>query len=115
MNPWFPVIVSLIRSNHDINFILSSVKAFTLFYYITNYTIKRDYNQYQRIIAIAIVKKIFEDQNKPGSKPLFYMPTLDKFLLKVFNKLLQNREFSGTLVMRFLLDLLDYYIPNALG
>lgn len=40
------------------------------------------------------------------------MPTLDKFFLKVFNKLLHNCEVSKLLVVRFLLDLLDYYTSN---
>ena len=42
------------------------------------------------------------------------MPTLDKFLLKAFNKLSHNREVSRSLVVGFLLDLPNHYILNAL-
>ncbi len=42
INLWNPVLASLIRSNHDINFILSNVKALALVPYITNYTTKGD-------------------------------------------------------------------------
>ena len=41
------------------------------------------------------------------------MPTLDKFLLKAFNRLSYNREVSRLLVAGFLLDLPDHYTPNA--
>ena len=41
------------------------------------------------------------------------MPTLDKFLLKAFNRLSYNRGVSGPLVAGFLLDLSDHYTPNA--
>lgn len=65
-------------------------------------------------MAIAIRKKTFEDRNKPGPKPLFYMPTLNKFLFKVFNRLSHNCKISRPIVMRFLLVLPDHYISNAL-
>ena len=64
-------------------------------------------------MATAIVRKAFEDQNKPGFGPLSYMPTLDKFLLKAFNRLSYNCEVNGLLIAEFLLDLLDYYTLNA--
>ena len=113
VNPWSPAIASLIWSNHDINFILSSLKTLALVHYITNYATKGDCSQYQRIMAAAIVRKAFEDRDKPGPGLPSYLPTLDKFLLKVFNKLLHNREVSGPLVAGFLLDLPDHYTPNA--
>lgn len=65
-------------------------------------------------MAAAIVKKVFKDQNKLGSKPLSYMPTLVKFLLKAFNSLLHNCEVNKLLVAAFLLDLPNHYTSNAL-
>lgn len=41
------------------------------------------------------------------------MLTLDKFLLKAFNRLSHDCEVSRPLVAGFLLDLLDYYTPNT--
>ena len=113
VNPWSLAIASLIWSNHDISFISSSVKPLVLVYYITNYAMKRDYSQYQRIIAIAIVRKTFEDRDKPGPRPPFYTPNLDKFLLKVFNRLSYNCKVCGSLVVGFLLDLSNHYTPNT--
>lgn len=63
------------------------MKALAIVYYITNYATKRNYSQYQRIMAVVIVRKVFEDQDKSGPGPFFNMPTLDKFLLKAFNSL----------------------------
>lgn len=77
VNLWSLAIASLISSNHNINFISSSIKILVFVYYITNYAIKGDYSQYQRIMAIAIIKKAFEDQKKPGPGPLSYIPNLD--------------------------------------
>ena len=112
VNLYFLAIISLIWSNHNINFILSSVKVLTLVYYITNYATKEDYSQYQTIIAATIIKKAFEDRDKSGSGLPFYMSTLDKFLLKLFNKLFHNCEISGPLVAGFLLDLSNHYTFN---
>ncbi len=61
VNPWYPTIASLIRSNHDINFIPSNVKALAFIWYITNYATKGDCNQYQRVMRAAFVRKAFED------------------------------------------------------
>ena len=88
MNPWNLAIASLIRSNHDINFIPSSIKALAFIHYITNYAIKSDCNQYQRVIAVAIVRKAFDNYDKDLTTiSANYAPTLDKFALKAFNQL----------------------------
>ena len=65
-------------------------------------------------MAVAIVKKGFEDQNKPGLEPSSYTSTLEKFLLKILNRLSHNCEGSGPLIAGFLLHLPDHYTPNAL-
>ena len=113
MNLWSPAIASLIRSNHDINFIPFSVKALALIHYIINYATKGDCSQYQRIMAAAIVRKAFEDQDKPGPGPPSYTPNLDRFSLKAFNRLSHDHQVSGPLVAGFLLDLPDHYTPDA--
>lgn len=89
------------------------MKALTLVHYITNYTTKGDCNQYQRIMATAIVRKVFKNRDRPGSGPRFYSPNLDKFVLKAFNKLSHNCEVSKPLVVGFLLCLPDHHTLNA--
>ena len=54
VNAWNPALASLIRSNHDITFISSAIKALALVRYITNYATKGDCDQYQRTLAFAI-------------------------------------------------------------
>ncbi len=86
VNPWNPAIASLIQSNHDINFILSSIKALALIYYIKNYATKDDCSHYQRVIIAAIMRKAFDDHDNNITTGLSnYTPTLDKFALKAFN------------------------------
>lgn len=41
------------------------------------------------------------------------MLTLNKFLLKVFNRLSHDCKVNRPLIARFLLDLPDYYTPNT--
>lgn len=84
-----------------------------LIYYITNYATKKDYSQYQKVKAAAITKKAFKDQNKPNSGLLSYISTLDKFLLKIFNRLLDNCKVDRPLIIKLLLDLLDYFTSSA--
>ncbi len=55
INPWNLAFASLIRSNHDINFILSNVKTLALVCYITNYAIKGDCSQYQHVIDVVFI------------------------------------------------------------
>lgn len=64
-------------------------------------------------MIIVIVRKAFKNWDKPDLGPLVYYSNLYKFLLKVFNRLLYNYEVSRLLVVRFLLDLLDYYTFNT--
>lgn len=61
INLWCLALASLTRSNHDINFIPSNVKALALVRYITNYATKGDCSQYQRIMGAAFVRKAYED------------------------------------------------------
>lgn len=65
-------------------------------------------------MAVAIMRKAFEDRDKSGPGLPSYMPTLDKFLLKVFNRLSHNYKVSRSLLAGSLLDLLNYYTFNTL-
>ena len=57
INPWCPAFASLIRSNHDINFIPSNVKALALVRYINNYASKGDCSQNQRVMGLHLFAK----------------------------------------------------------
>lgn len=79
VNPWNPAIALLIRSNHDINFIPSSIKALALIHYIIKYATKGDCSQYQRVMAAAIVKKAFDDHDKDSTStpPIIHLPSIN--------------------------------------
>ena len=64
-------------------------------------------------MAAAIVKKAFENWDKADPGQPFYTPNLDKFLLKIFNRLSHNCKVSRPLVAGLLLDLSDYYILDT--
>lgn len=61
-------------------------------------------------MAATIIRKTFEnlDTRLTTTNALL---ELDKFALKMFNQLLYNQKFSESLVVSFLLGLLDYYFP----
>lgn len=62
-----------------------------LIYYITHYITKSDCGQYQRIMAAVMVKKAFDNHdNNLITNPFNYIPTFDKFTLKIFNQLFYN-------------------------
>lgn len=86
-----------------------------LIHSITNYATKGNCNQYQRVIALAIVKKVFNNHDNNLTTDLSnYTPTLDKFILKAFNQLFYNRKISGSLIASYLLNSSDYYSPKAI-
>ncbi len=91
INPWCPALVSLTRSNHNINFIPSNVKAFILVHYITNYVTKADCSQYQRIMKAAFVRKTYKDtinqRIEDDSTGVVQRAKIDKFALHAFNRL----------------------------
>lgn len=65
-------------------------------------------------MAVVIVKKTFKYLDKLGARLPFYISNLDTFLLKVLNKLSYNCKVNKSLVVRFLLNLLDYHISYTL-
>lgn len=116
VNPWCPAIASHIRSNHDINFIPSNVKALVLVWYIINYATKGNCSQYQHIMGATFVRKVFEDA---AARPNDGEPTkqiqfvdVNKFALRAFNRLAYDREISGPFAASSLLELPEYYTPQ---
>ncbi len=82
VNPWNTAIVSLIPSNYNVNFILSSIKALVLIYYITNYTTKDNCSECQKVMTAVIVRKHSRIITKIQQITLAL--SLDKFALKAF-------------------------------
>lgn len=114
VNSWNPILTSLIRSNPDINFIPSNIKALTFIRYIINYTIKADCSQCQCVIDTTFVQnthnKTMQQYNmkNPGNQP--YTIKLDKFSLCTFNRLIYNYEISKPLAANTILGPLEFYI-----
>ncbi len=114
VNPWNPVLSSLIRSNHDINFLPTKMKALVIIHYITNYATKGNCSQYQHIMSAVIVWKVYKDAQAKvtaTTTPVRYAD-LDKFALRTFNRLAYAREVSGPLVASCLLGFSDHYSHN---
>ena len=124
VNSWNTALTSLIRLNHDITFIPSTIKALALVRYITNYATKGDCDQYQRAMAFAIARKSLE-KTLQRPKPLTernseevapnQTSTLgdqDKFALRAFNWISHDREISVPLAANTLLKLPEYYTPG---
>ncbi len=83
-------------------------------HYFTNVATKNDCSKYQKVIAVIIMRKAFDNHNKDLTNNLInYTSSLDKFALKAFISLFHNWEISGLLVASYLLDLLDHYSPKA--
>jgi hypothetical protein len=116
VNPWNPAIASCIRSNHDISWIPTMSKSLSLLYYITNYATKDDVSPGQIVAKAALLKQAI-DRAKSASAPRQVDMRLrergmDKFALRCFNSLSQDREVSGVQVASTILQLPSYYTLN---
>jgi hypothetical protein len=99
VNPWNPSIASCIRSNHDISWIPTMSKSLSLLYHITNYATKDDVSPGQMVTKAALLKQAI-DRARSTSIPSLADSRLrergmDKFALRCFNSLSQDREVSG--------------------
>jgi len=114
ITPWNPTLSSVLRSNHDINFIPTLAMAFSAAYYMTNYATKHDVSQYQLILTAAILKRALEDARSvtdPSEAQLrIRRQDMDKFALRAFNRLSSDREISGPQAASNLLGLPDFYM-----
>ena len=77
---------SVLRSNHDINFVPTLAMAFSAVYYMTNYATKHDVSQYQLILTASILKRALEDAKSaadPSESQLrISRHDMDKFALR---------------------------------
>ncbi|KAH7305355.1 hypothetical protein BKA65DRAFT_415803 [Rhexocercosporidium sp. MPI-PUGE-AT-0058] len=99
VNPWNPAIASCVRSNQDISWIPTVVKALCLIYYITNYATKDDVSPYQMLVKAALLKQSIEKAKAtltPDANDLrIRKKDMDQFALRCFNTLSHDREISG--------------------
>jgi helitron helicase-like protein/PIF1-like helicase len=119
VTPWNPTLSSVLRSNHDINFVPTLTMAFSAVYYMTNYATKHDVSQYQLILSAAILKRALEDAKAaadPSETQLrIRRLDMDKFALQSFNRLSNDREISGPQAASSLLGLPDSYtLPTTI-
>ena len=104
--------MSLVQSDNDINFIPLTIKAQALNYYITNYAIKGNCSQYQKVMTAIIVRKAFKNHDtRLGITNV--APELDKCALKTFNLLSYNWEVRRPLIASFLLGFSNHYSETA--
>lgn len=98
VNPFNPALMSITRSNHNVNCIPSNVKALALVGYITNYATKGDCSQYQRVMGAAFVQKSWEKKAAAIASHGVLSPAENsdqKFSLKAYNRLAYDKEISG--------------------
>ena len=119
INPWNPSLASALRSNHDISFVPTLTMALSTVYYMTNYATKHDVGQHQLILTAALVKRALEDAKAaavPSEAQLrIRSQDMDKFALRAFNRLANDREVSGPQAASCLLGLPDSYkLPTTI-
>lgn len=116
VNPWNPSIPSCIRSNHDISWIPTVSKSLSLLYYITNYATKDDVSPVQMVAKAALLKQAIDrasSASTPNAGDLRLREKgMNKFALRCFNALSQDREVSGMQVASTILQLPSYYTLN---
>lgn len=115
-NPWNPSIASCIRSNHDISWIPTISKSLSLLYYITNYATKDDVSPGQMVAKAALLKQAIDRANSTSvpnaADSRLREKGMNKFALRCFNSLSQDREVSGVQVASTILQLPSYYTLN---
>lgn len=71
--------------------------------------IKSDYNKYQRIIEAVFIKKAYNNMQLLYVDIIIYV-TLEKLILRAFNRLVYDQKISSSLIASYLLGLLNHYI-----
>jgi hypothetical protein len=117
VNPYNPWIAAAIGSNQDLSFLATRAKALALLYYITNYATKDEASTYQMVMAAAMMKKTLEQgeraSNPTNEETLALEKGMQKFALRVFNRMSHDKEVSGVQVASSLLQLPSRYTPHT--
>ena len=114
VTPWNPTLSSVLRANHDINFVPTLTMAFSAVYYMTNYATKHDVSQYPLILTASLEEA--KSVADPSETQLRIRRTdMDKFALRAFNRLSSDREISGPQAASSLLGHPDFYaLPTTI-
>jgi hypothetical protein len=108
VNKYNPIISSVIRYNHDINFIPLLPKVLVVVYYMTNYIIKSQTDCGQLVLAIAVLKKAQEviEAEAATDIGLLVPKPLDiaKFTLKAYYRFIRDIEVRALTIAYFLLN-----------
>ena len=108
-----PAISTCIRSNHDITWIPTSVKALSYIYYLTNYATKADISPHQVLIKAALITDSMKSVNRGQSDTQDNLWQDPKFLLRLYNALAQDQEISGVQIANSLLQYPNHYTNFA--
>ena len=103
INNYNPVIMTCVRSNHDIKFIPSGKDGKNVAFYVTDYATKSQLSTHQMVPLIAASKKKVDASNANDN-----MTVRSKALItKCLNRITTETEISGSHVSHFLLGNLD--------
>lgn len=117
VNPYNTSIAAATGSNQDISFLATKAKALSLLYYITNYATKDDASTYQMVMNAAMLKEAYERAEKAvnptNEEKRTLQQAMDKFSMRVLNKMACDREVSGVQIASIILGLPQSYYPPA--
>lgn len=115
MNPQSLAITSSVWLNYNMKFIPSSIKVLTFIDYITNYILKSNCSYLQKIKAVAIMRRSFNNYDINFIIDLLnYISIFVKFTLEIFNRSFHDWDITEPFVICYLLNSLNHYCPNLI-
>ena len=103
VNNYNPIMMTAIRSNHDIKFIPSGKDGYNIAFYVTDYATKSQLSTHQIVPLVSSSKKKV-DQSNANDNALVRTKAL---ITKCLNRITTETEISASHVCHFLLDNLD--------
>ena len=103
INNFNPIMMTALRSNHDIKFIPSGKDGKNIAFYVTDYATKSQLSTHQMVPLIVASKKRVDEANANDSAVRRSHLTITKCL----NRITTETEISGSHVCHFLLGHLD--------
>jgi PIF1-like helicase len=102
-NPW---IMTMLRSNHDCQFLFSQIHSLAIIHYVMKYITKREQAVHAKLTIAAAVRR---DMNLRQQSPDMYNDSGKTMLVKVCNKMESHREIGMAEAISHLLDIPDHY------
>ncbi|XP_066919049.1 uncharacterized protein [Clytia hemisphaerica] len=103
INNFNPILMTSIRSNHDIKFIPSGKDGKSCVFYMTDYATKSQLSTHQMLPLIAASKKVVQASNTNSS----VVERSKALITKCLNRITTETEISGSHVSHFLLGHTD--------